>query len=445
MTQGKAGSLLIRFSLPALAGNLLNQAYTITDSIIVGKHLGNTALAAVGCTMPIILVLAAVMIGMNISVSVLLSQAFGAKNLRSFRETFANSLYLGLFLSGVIALVGTLLAEPVLRWMNTPEGPLEQATIYLKISVLTTGCPLFYYLFASAFRSMGDSNTVLLCLIVSVVGNIFLDILFVIVLGWGVAGSAWATALAQLTSVAFSAIMFFTKHPQIRLTRQDLRPRFSIIGKIAGTAVPMALQTAFNNLGNIIAQSGVNCFGEVAMTAYTAGSRIGSLSLMPAETIGGSLSIYAGQNFGAKKNHRIHLGVKAALVQISLMSTVIAALLLLFGKPLASLFLMEPTPEVLDCTGRYLLITAVPGVLAGFMNVYQQVLRGVNKATVSMLGGLMQLLSKILVVALGAWVYSSMDLMWLAWPISFLMGTVLPWICYRRLRTRMAAEESPSI
>ena len=312
MTQGTPFGLLLRFTLPTLMGNLLHQVYSITDGIVVGKCLGDTALSGVGCTAPIIMLLAALMIGVNIGVGVIISQYFGKKDFQSIRRAFVNSLYLGLAISVVLAVAGLLLTEPILRWMRTPDGPMADAVTYLRINFLTSIFPLLYYLFSSAFRGLGDSQTALYCLIVSVLANIVMDILFVAVFGWGVAGSAWATALAQGLSALFAAILLHRKYTVMRFRRVDLAFDLGQFGKIAKLALPIALQSAFNNLGNLVAQAGVNSFGETAMTAYTAAGRLGTLALMPLETVGSSIAVLTAQNHGAGRPDRIREGIRAA-------------------------------------------------------------------------------------------------------------------------------------
>ncbi len=420
------------FSIPALIGNVLNQVYSITDSIIVGNVLGMDALAAVGCTMPIILLLAALMIGVNVGVSILLSQAYGSRDIPLMRRTFANSLYLGVAVALFMATAGSLLAEPVLRWMGTPEGPFDDAVAYLRISFLTTVCPLFYYLLSCAYRGMGDSRTDLYCLIISVVANIFLDYLFVAVLGWGVAGSAWATALAQLMAATFSAILLFVKYPEIRFRREDLKPDPAVFGRITKLALPIALQTAFNNLGNIVAQSAVNSFGTVIMAAYTAAGRVGAFALMPLETIGSTMSVYTGQNFGAKNSPRIKQGLREALKLQLILSTVLGLILVIFGRGIASLFLEERSEEMLRVSYHYLLITAVPGIIAGVMLVYQQILRGLGRTRDSMYSGFVHLGVKIAVIVVGRYVLKNPTAIWTAWPISFAAAAVFIVLRYRK-------------
>lgn len=440
MTEGKPISLLWAFTFPTLMGNLLNQVYSITDSIVVGRYLGQTALAAVGSTMPVILLLAALMIGINVGVGIIISRYFGQKNEELMRRAFVNSLYLGLFLSAGMMVMGLTFSGTILRWMGTPEGPLQEATAYLEISFISMICPLMYYLFSSAFRGLGDSQTALYCLIVSVLSNIGLDVLFVAVFHWGVAGSAWATALAQALSAVVAAVLLFRKYPMMRMRRQDLRLHGKLLRQITVLAIPIAVQSAFNNLGNLVAQSAVNLFGEATMAAYTAASRIGTLALMPVETIGSSLSVYASQNHGAGKPQRIRQGVRASLQLSLVVSTVLGVFLLLCGRQMAGLFLAEPSAEILTVVQRFLLITAVPGILAGVMQVYQQVLRGIDRANQALMGGVMQLITKIAVVAVGAWGMQNLDVVWLGWPVSFVAGTVIPYFCFQKIVREMETE-----
>ena len=419
MTRGDVLGGLLAFSVPSLIGNLLHQVYSLTDSIVVGRILGMEALAAVGCTLPLILLLAALMIGTNIGVGVLLSQAFGAKDMPRMRRGFLNSLYVGLGISLVLALVGVPLSKPILVLMGTPEGPLQNAVAYLRINFITSFCPMAYYLFSCAFRGMGDSRTDLYCLIVSVSTNVVLDILFVAVFRWGVAGSAWATALAQLGSAVVAAILLYKKYPVMRPARADLMPDRKLIAQIGRLSVPIAAQSAFNNIGNLVAQGAVNGFGAVVMAAYTAAGRVGAFALMPLETVGNTLSIFVGQNYGAGKMDRIDEGRRVALRLQLLLSTVLGLLLILFGKPVTRLFLADASEELLTVSYAYLLITAAPGFLAGLMFTYQQLLRGMGDTRASMRGGVIQLVAKVAVIALGAQVLHSLNAVWAAWPVSF--------------------------
>lgn len=431
MTSGSILPAMLLFAIPTLIGNLLQQVYSMTDSIIVGRVLGLDALAAVGGTMPIIFLIASLIFGINGGVIVALSQAFGRKDLSSMRRSFANSLYLGLLIAGIMAVLGSFLPLPVLRLIGTPEELLPDAVAYIRVNFFTAFCPMLYYLFFCAFRGMGDSTASLYCLVVSVITNIALDYLFVARLGWGVAGSAWATALAQLLAVAVSALLLFAKYPVMRFQKGDLRPDAGILRSIARLALPIALQSAFNNLGNIIAQRAVNIFGAVIMGAYTAASRIGAFALMPLETVGSTLAVYTGQNYGAENKDRIQKGVRAAVRLQAFCSTAAAFILILFGRQIASAFLEEAPEEMLRVSYSYLLIAAVPGIIAGLMFVFQQALQGMGKARDSMIGGFILLGTKSIVVLIGAIGFKTTNALWAAWPLSFAAGAAF---VYRRWR-----------
>lgn len=432
MTVGDPFRLLTLFTIPALASNLLNQVYTFTDSLIVGRYLGQTSLAAVGVCMPVILLVSAMVIGLNIGVGILMSQCFGRHDYKAMRHTLANAIYLGLILGIIVAIIGIPIAKPVLKLMGTPEGPMQEAVEYMRISFVATVFPIYYFMFSNAFRGIGDGYTALYCLIVSVISNVILDYVFVAMLGLGVAGSAYATAMAQGMSVLFAVIMLYAKYPEMRMGKEDFCPDGALFLRVTKLAVPIAIQSGFNNLGNVVVQSCINGFGEIVMASYTVASRLGAFALMPMETIGGSLSVYAGQNLGAQSVHRIDDGVKASIKLNLIVSTILSGILLIFGRPLTLLFLPEAGTEIMSVSYRYLLFAAVPGFLYGLMFVYQYVLRGVGKANESMAGSFMQLGAKVAVAALGAWVLGSLNIVWLSWPLSYIAGTIYPYIVYKK-------------
>lgn len=431
MTVGDPLRLLTLFTLPALASNLLNQVYTITDSLIVGRYLGQTALAAVGVCMPVILLVSSMVIGLNVGIGILMSQSFGRHDFGQMRHTLANSIYLGIFLGILVGIIGLPLAEPVLRLMGTPEGPLQEAATYMRISFVATVFPIFYFMFSNAFRGIGDGYTAMYCLIVSVISNVILDYVFVVNFHMGVAGTAYATALAEGLSVVFAVITLYAKYPLLRLSKADCLLDWKLLGKITQLAVPIAVQSGFNNLGNVVVQGCINGFGETIMASYTVGSRLSSFSLMPAETIAGSVSVYAGQNLGAEEYQRIDAGVNASHKLNLLVSLVLSGVLLVFGKPLTKAFLPEATEEILSASYRFLVYAAVPGVLYGIMHIYQHVLRGVGHTNASMIGSFVQLGAKVGIALLGASVIHSLDVVWLAWPISYIAGTITPYFHYR--------------
>ena len=267
MTKGRPLKLLLVFTLPALLSNFLSQVYSLTDSIIVGKVLGNRALDAIGVTMPIILLIVSLVIGVNIGCGVLMAKSFGKKEYGQVRHIFVNSFYFALFLSAVIAVSGFFLSKQILLWLKTPESLLIEATKYLQVSFLTMLFPLCYYLLYNAFRSIGDSLSALWCLLVSVISNVGLDFLFVLVFKMGVEGTAIATAIAQGLSVVFSLILLYVKYPHMRVKTQDAKLDMPLLGSISRLAIPFARQAGINNLGTVLVQGCVNDFGEHVISA----------------------------------------------------------------------------------------------------------------------------------------------------------------------------------
>ena len=440
LTVGKPSQVLWQFCLPMFGSIIFQQLYNIADSLVAGKFIGENALAAVGNSYEITLIFLAFSFGCNIGGSVIVSRYFGAKDYNTMKTAVTTALIGTVVLCGALMAVGLLGCRSLLVLIRTPAELMADSAEYLDI--YTLGLPfLFLYNVATGiFTALGDSRTPFLFLAVSSTANIAVDVLFVAVFRWGVAGSAWATALAQALSAVVAAVLLFRKYPMMRMRRQDLRLHGKLLRQITVLAIPIAVQSAFNNLGNLVAQSAVNLFGEATMAAYTAASRIGTLALMPVETIGSSLSVYASQNHGAGKPQRIRQGVRASLQLSLVVSTVLGVFLLLCGRQMAGLFLAEPSAEILTVVQRFLLITAVPGILAGVMQVYQQVLRGVDRANQALMGGVMQLITKIAVVAVGAWGMRNLDVVWLGWPASFVAGTVIPYFCFQKIVREMETE-----
>lgn len=436
MTKGNPLKLLLVFTLPALLSNFLSQVYSLTDSIIVGRVLGEEALTAIGVTMPIILLIVSLVIGVNIGCGVLMAKSFGKKDFDQVRHILVNSFYFGLFLSALIALGGFFLSKQILLWMSTPKESLIEATKYLQVSFLTMLFPLSYYLLYNAFRSIGDSVSALWCLLVSVLSNIGLDLLFVLVFKMGVEGTAIATAFAQGLSVIFAVILLYAKYPAMRMKHLDCRLDMPLIGNIAALAIPFALQAGINNLGNVLVQGAINIFGKAAVSSYTVGSRIAAFALIPVENVGSSLSVYTSQNVGANKPERIDPGVNASHI-LNLSFSILVGLILGFaGLYMIPWFLKEPNPDVINLAYQYLLIAGVPAILCGVMNIYQYVLKGMGKALDSVIAGLMQLGAKIAIAFIGAYALHNITFIWWAWPISFLAGTLYPLIRYLMLRKK---------
>ena len=216
LTQGRPGSVLFRFTLPVLGGNLFQLFYTLADTVIVGRALGENALAAVGSTSIIIYLVLCFIQGFTGGFGICLGQRFGAKDEDGMRRSAGISWLLSLFFAIVLTLAGCLLAHPILYWMQTPQDIYDDAYTYLFLILLGTGATIFYNIVSNLLRALGDSKTPLIFLVISSLGNVGLDILFIVPLRMGVAGAAWATVLSQLLSAFACALVGFRRYPALR-------------------------------------------------------------------------------------------------------------------------------------------------------------------------------------------------------------------------------------
>lgn len=433
MTTGSIRKILLSFSLPMLFGNLFSQFYSMVDSIVVGRFVGAEALAAVGATTPIILIMIAVLIGLNVGFTVVFSQFYGAKDFVMLRNAYANSLLISGIAALIFSVVGVLIARPVLILMNTPKELLNGACTYLYISFLMCIAQMLYFLFGSAFRALGDSKTPLYCLIISSVLNIVLDLLFVIVFHWGIAGVAWATAISQSVS-AIVEFYYLHRHFEIlHLKRENFKLQRKVVTKILKLAVPMAFQNSFNGIGSVLIQSAVNGFGTTVIAAYAAATRIGEFAMQPMNTIGNAISVFVAQNFGAKDKKRIQDGVKKAIQLAFFISLVVALLLFMFGGMLASLFVEKNAmgySEIVMHVKQYLYIVSMPCFLAGFAFVFEYSLRGLGDGAAPMIAGIVELIIKVGVAMFAAHTLHSILGLWIAWPVAYAISGFVAMLRY---------------
>ena len=362
MTTGNPGKLILFFALPLMAGNVCQRLYTVVDTAVVGKGLGVDALAAVGAADWFHWMILGSIQGFAQGFCILMAQKFGAGDIAGLRKVIANAVWLALACAVVITTAGELAARPVLTLLSTPDRIMDMSLLYLRI--LLGGMPIVmaYNLLASILRAMGDGKTPLYAMVWASCINIVLDLLFVLVFRWGIAGAAIATLLAQ----AFSSVycLWFILHiPTLGLSAGDFFDRESgkwfsrdwkLRWQLFRLGFPMALQNIIIAVGGMIVQSVVNGFGLTFIAGYTATNKLYGLLEIAAISYG-----YAGQNAGAAEIRRIHRGVRAALLLAVATSVVIGACMLLFGKMVLSIFLSGSEEEVAAAMGtayRYLSI-----------------------------------------------------------------------------------------
>lgn len=393
MTDGSELGQILRFSVPLLVGNIFQQLYNIVDSAIVGKYLGSDKLAAVGATGSITYLFFALCIGLATGAGILIAQRFGAGDRESVKRLISNSAYL-LFIFGIlISVVSTLLAEPLLRLLNTPEHLLGDAVAYMQISCSGTVAVAAYNWINSVMRSLGDSKTPLYFLIFASLLNAGLDLLFVVVFQMDVQGAALATIIAQGVSAVGSMTFAFRKNPCFKLSREQFSLCPAIFGKCFVTGTPIALQNAFVSVSMISLQSTANGFGENVMAAYTASMRVEQLVQQPFASLNVAVSTFAGQNIGAGKPERAVKGYKKSVLAGLAFAVFMLVVFMLFSYPIVGIFVDEH--EVLAIGEKALKLTSLFYFPLGLIHITRGMLNGAGDVGFALLNGIAEVVGRI--------------------------------------------------
>ncbi len=390
LTQGKEASTILKFAIPMLIGNVFQQLYSTVDGIVVGRGVGKEALAAVGASFPIIFFMVSMVIGVSMGATVLLSQFFGAKDFPRMRKTM-DTTYIFLFVASMaVTVLGLALSGPILRAIRIPQAVFPLARDYLRIMFAGMFFLFGYNTIGAILRGLGDSRTPLYFLIIATVVNIALDLVFVLGLGWGVAGAAWATVIAQ--AVSFVIGLVYMQRSRYSFLRNNLRTiRFDreIFRKILKIGLPSGVQNSLVSLGFIALTRIVNPFGTSVIAGYTAASRLGSFAAMPAMNISIALSTFVGQNLGAGKPERVRRGYLSALLMAGTISVVMSAVMVLARGQLISIF--NADAGVIEIGSQYLLIVSPFYLVFAAMFVTGGVLRGAGATMMQMISTILAL------------------------------------------------------
>ena len=390
MTQGKPVSLIVNFALPLMLGNVFQQLYTVVDTMVVGKGLGVGALAAVGSADWLNWMMLGMIQGLTQGFAILMAQRFGAKEEEKLRQTVGLSTVLSILSALVLMLVGQVTVDPVLKAMNTPAEIHTNAELYLRIMFMGIPVVMAYNLLACILRSLGDGKTPLNAMIVASVINVVLDIVFVLVFHWGIAGAAVATLIAQV----FSGLFCYRKLRQIKMLRMH-RSHFKWNSSRAITlfklGIPMAFQNAIISIGGMLVQTVVNGLGVLYIAGFTATNKLYGILEIAASSYGYAMITYVGQNLGAKKIDRIRKGQRAAIVVAIITSIVIAVCMIGFGKGILSMFVsgtQEEVTETLRIAYYYLVIMSLFLPVLYILHVTRSTIQGMGNTVLPMASGI---------------------------------------------------------
>lgn len=400
MTEGKPLKLILAFMFPVLCGGLFQNFYNIADSVIVGRYLGVDALAAVGSTGSLNFLVIGWIMGMTNGFGILLAQSYGAKNEKELKHYMAMSMYLCVVMA-VVMTAGLLAANAwILRMMNTPENIFEDTKLY--IGIIYAGLPvtILYNMMTSAARALGDSKTPLYFLILSSVLNIVLDILFVAVLPFKVAGAAYATVIAQGVSAVLCLLFVWKKYEIIRFGRSEMKISAVSIRKLLMMGIPMALQFSITAIGTMIVQSSLNKLGAMYIAAFSAAMKIQNVVTQIYPSIGTALATYVGQNYGAGRIDRIKKGVSSSIWITAVYSVLIMAVAYFILPSGIRLFVDDPTGELKVIASQVFHISMWFYFPLGLIFIYRNTLQGLGNGLVPMLGGVFELLARGLTIVL---------------------------------------------
>ncbi len=430
LTEGKPLPLLFFFALPMVAGNLFQQLYNMVDTAVVGKFVGEDAVAAVGSSFPIVFLSVAIATGLSMGCNVVVSQLFGAGRIHEMKSTVSTAIISLSILGLILMALGTLLAGPLLQLLGTDQDIMADAQTYLRIYF---GGAVFLFLYNTLngiYNAQGDSRTPLIFLMISSLTNIVLDLLFVIQFDMGVAGVAWATLIAQGMCAVASLVVLFQRMRRLPCEPEKQGEKIPLfhglaVRRIAQIGLPSMLQQSLVSLSMMFMQGLVNTYGKVLVAGYTAATKIDTLSMLPNMNFSNAMSSYTAQNIGAGKYERVTQGLKACMLMVVVFSLAITLGIFLFGNQLLSLFLdPEDTSGALGYGLDYMHTVSLFYILMGLLFVCNGMLRGARDMGAFTLSSMCNLFFRVaMAYALAYLTPLGSNAIWWSIPAGWAVGT----------------------
>lgn len=429
LTHGSVWKVIVRFALPLLIGNLLQQLYNVTDSIIVGQFLGKEALAAVSASFFIYYFIISLVIGVGSGTSVVVSQFFGAKQYDKVQRAFS-SFFIFMLVAGIaLSIAGIIFAEPIFRLTNTPEEVIPDAVAYFRIYIGGTFLFVTFNSIISILRGVGESVRPMIFIFITTILNIVLDLLFIVGFHWGIEGAARATVIAQGIGMCIALGYVNNTHPLLSIKKQDLLFDMKLFKEGLKIGLPTSVQQCAIALGLIALLGIVNSFGTDTLTAYGAAGKIDTIITQAVLTLSGALAAFCGQNIGAGRFDRVHKGLRFTMLVNVIFSLITFTAIYFFGEEMMRAFTNDPA--VIAIGKEYLLIIGGFFIVHGALNIYNGALRGAGDTIFTMATSLLCLwLIRIpLAYQLSAW-YGRQGIWW-AIGISIAIGLVITYIYYK--------------
>ena len=448
MTQGNPISLILKFSVPLVLGNLFQQLYNMVDTIIVGRALGLNSLTAVAATASINFLIVGFVLGICCGLTIPIAQRFGAGDYKKMRNYVANAAYVAVVMAVIITLITTCCCHVVLGWMKTPESIFAESYAYFWVICLGIPFTFLYNTVSGIIRALGDSRTPFYFLVVSTIINVVLDLLFIIGLNWGVAGAAWATIIAQALAGFMCLIYMRKKYTILKTTKEERKLNFRAIGILLMNGLPMGLQYSISAIGTIMLQSSVNVLDAVYISAHATATKVKQLAMSPFDAIASASSTFCSQNLGAGKLDRIRKGTKDGVIICSVYAVIIAAVLIFAGSKIAWLFVDRSETLVLSEAQKMLTINALFFLSLGILICVRLTLQGLGFGAIAIFAGWLELAARavmamVLIPRLGYIAVCFTDPA--AWVVAMLFVVSVFLVQMRRLMKKAEQKKSEKI
>lgn len=400
LLKGSPVRSVVLFALPIMLSSLLQYSYNFVDNIIVGRYVGTQALAAVGNIGAINSFIIGAALGLTSGFTIPVAQRFGARDMKAMNRYAGNSIALSLIIGIAIMIIAHIVSDPILRLINTPDDIIELSAAYINILYFGVPIQMLFNNFTGIARALGDSKRPLYFLIVSVIVNLFLDILLVKNFQMGVEGAAIATVFSYFVAALFAGIFVLKKEKELNVTKKDLVPDVKIGWEQLKLGIPVSLQFTITSVGSMVLQSAINGFGSSAIAAITAAGRVEQIMNIPMSNLGVSNATFVSQNYGAKQYERILKSVKNIFFLDVAISVACSAVLILAGPSVVKLFIDEPDPQIFSYANQYLYTIGGCYVFVSILFVFRNTLQGLGATYANAIAGAGELVGRFLVAFL---------------------------------------------
>ena len=429
LTQGPILNQIILFAIPLLLGQLFQQLYNSVDSIVVGRFVGTTALAAVSSSGDISMLLTGFFVGFSSGASVVFGRAFGANRLDKLHDAIHTALLFSVLIGVGIALLGIICTPLLLRLVNCPDDVWIESDRYLRVYLIGVLFTSVYNVGAGVLRAVGDSRNPLIFLIISSVTNIILDLCFVALLGWGVMGVAIATVISQLTSVVLVIRKMLVTEDVYKLVPSDLRIKRALLGEILSMGLPAAVQASLLSVSNMIVQRNINGFGSTVMAGAGVGKRIDRFCGLVPHCVGMALSVFASQNIGAQKYARVYRSVRTCALICTVFTVLIWIPTFLFTHEVSAIFTKDE--DAIAVAVRMVRVMMPFYLFQGFYQVYSGVLRSFGRSRAVMILSLVGMIGfRQLYLSIALALDHRIEHVFLCFPVGWIAAAVLMIVDY---------------